>query len=124
VHTFGTAYREKEVPSILKYSMSSFSTPSRTERYGNGGAETRRADSLRVNPGHAEVTTDMYNPCAPYSRLGVTYDRFKAQFPASGKMVDGLHFHPCASRTRIVTRKGPHRLRKALRAICEGAENG
>jgi carboxynorspermidine decarboxylase len=48
---------------------------------------------LRVNPGHSEVTTQAYNPCAPASRLGIIYDRFREEFPRHRDLVDGLHFH-------------------------------
>ena len=31
-----------------------------------------RSAGLRINPQYAEVETDLYNPCVPGSRLGVT----------------------------------------------------
>jgi len=35
----------------------------------------------------------MYNPCAPYSRLGIVADVFNEEFPKYQDLVDGLHFH-------------------------------
>jgi carboxynorspermidine decarboxylase len=45
---------------------------------------------VRLNPEHREVATELYDPCAPQSRLGVT----RAQLDLGGlEGVDGLHFH-------------------------------
>lgn len=49
---------------------------------------------LRINPECSVIETDLYNPCRPGSRFGVTVDRLKACFssrlPAG---IEGLHFH-------------------------------
>jgi carboxynorspermidine decarboxylase len=45
---------------------------------------------IRVNPEYSEVATDLYNPCAPGTRLGVTHDKLQNGLPEG---VDGLHFH-------------------------------
>lgn len=45
---------------------------------------------LRINPQYAEVEVDMYNPCAPGSRLGVTADELGGALPEG---IEGLHFH-------------------------------
>ncbi len=94
IHTFGAAYKEGEIRRIVGYSNTLiFNSFYQLERYGGlarkGGAEI----GLRVNPGHAEVATEMYNPCAPFSRLGIVHDIFKEEFPKHKKLVDGLHFH-------------------------------
>jgi carboxynorspermidine decarboxylase len=106
VHTFGAAYREKEIRQILKYSDTViFNSFYQLQKYGNmaqkGGVEI----GLRVNPGHAEVTTEMYNPCAPYSRLGIVHDGFSEEFPKHKNMVDGLHFHAmCEQNSDVLER--------------------
>src|SRR4030043_1788234 len=82
VHTFSTAYREKEIKAILKYSDSiTFNSFYQLQQYGKAAMKSGVEIGLRVNPGHAEVTTDMYNPCAPYSRLGIVQSDFKQEFP-------------------------------------------
>ena len=94
VHTFSAAYREKEINAILKYSDSViFNSFYQLEQYGKTANKSGVEIGLRVNPGHAEVTTDMYNPCAPYSRLGIVHSIFKQEFPKQKSIVDGLHFH-------------------------------
>jgi carboxynorspermidine decarboxylase len=94
VHTFSAAYREKEIKAILKYSDSIiFNSFYQLGQYGHIAKKSGVEIGLRVNPGHAEVTTDMYNPCAPYSRLGIVHSIFKREFPKQKIIVDGLHFH-------------------------------
>jgi len=45
---------------------------------------------IRLNPEHRETEVDLYDPCAPYSRLGTT----RAQFhPEELDGIEGLHFH-------------------------------
>lgn len=94
VHTFGAAYREDEIGQILKYSDSViFNSFHQLENYGERARKAGVEIGLRVNPGHAEVALQMYNPCAPGSRLGVVGDEFADMFPKYRGMVDGLHFH-------------------------------
>jgi carboxynorspermidine decarboxylase len=46
---------------------------------------------LRINPEHSETGYDLYNPCSPGSRLGVTAgDLIKHGLPEG---IEGLHFH-------------------------------
>ena len=94
VHTFSAAYRKKEIKAILKYSDAIiFNSFYQLEQYGKTAHKSGVEIGLRVNPGHAEVTTDMYNPCARYSRLGIVHSLFKQEFPKQKSIVDGLHFH-------------------------------
>jgi len=94
VHTFSPAYRVKEINQILKYSDSIvFNSFYQLRRYGKTAKKSGVEIGLRVNPGHAEVTTEIYNPCAPHSRLGIVHSIFKKEFPQYKNMVDGLHFH-------------------------------
>ena len=63
VHTFSAAYREKEIKGILKYSDSIvFNSFYQLEQYGKSAKKNGVEIGLRVNPGHSEVETDMYNP--------------------------------------------------------------
>ena len=106
VHTFGAAYKEKEVGQILKYSDSIiFNSFYQLEKYGEMARKKGVETGLRVNPGHAEVEIDMYNPCAPYSRLGIVDDIFKEKFPKHKHIVDGLHFHAlCEQNSDVLER--------------------
>ena len=106
VHTFGAAYREKEIRQILKYSDSIiFNSFYQLEKYGKMAQKNNVEIGLRVNPGHAEVTTEMYNPCAPYSRLGIIHDVFSKEFARYKDMVDGLHFHAMCEQNSDVLKR-------------------
>jgi carboxynorspermidine decarboxylase len=94
VHTFGAAYREDEITQILKYSHTIiFNSFYQLEQHGEAARKNGVEVGLRVNPGHAEVEKEMYNPCAPCSRLGIVFDTFREEFPKYGNVVDGFHFH-------------------------------
>jgi carboxynorspermidine decarboxylase len=94
VHTFGAAYREDEIGQIIEYSDSIiFNSFYQLRKYREMAKKSGVEIGLRVNPGCSEVTTEMYNPCARRSRLGIIYDVFREEFSKYKNMVDGLHFH-------------------------------
>ncbi|MGX2982034.1 carboxynorspermidine decarboxylase [Helicobacter sp. 23-1045] len=50
--------------------------------------------ALRLNPLYSEVEPEIYNPCAKFSRLGITPDEFEKGVKTHGlKGIKGLHFH-------------------------------
>jgi carboxynorspermidine decarboxylase len=106
VHTFGAAYREKEIDGVLRYSdVIIFNSFHQLTKYGEKAREKGVEIGVRVNPGHAEVETEMYNPCAPCSRLGITRDVFTKEFPGYSHLVDGLHFHAmCEQNSDVLQR--------------------
>jgi len=92
-HTYAPVYTDKEFPQIMNCSSHiSFNSLAQFERFY---PQTRQAEhpiscGLRVNPEFSEVETDMYNPCAPGSRLGIVASQLPALLPDG---VEGLHFH-------------------------------
>jgi carboxynorspermidine decarboxylase len=106
VHTFGAAYEEKEIRQILRFSDSIiFNSFYQLEKYRRIAQKNNVEIGLRVNPGYAEITTEMYNPCAPYSRLGIIHDIFVEEFPKNVKIVDGLHFHAMCEQNSDVLKR-------------------
>jgi carboxynorspermidine decarboxylase len=94
VHIFSAAYRKEEIKAILKYSNSIiFNSFYQLQQYEKAAKKSGIEIGLRVNPGHSEVETPMYDPCAPNSRLGIVHALFKKEFPRHKNSVDGLHFH-------------------------------
>ncbi len=94
VHTFAAAYKTTDFCSTLAYSDSIiFNSFYQLKTYGSLARRHKRQIGLRVNPGYAEISTDMYNPCAPRSRLGITSGAFYKEFEKYRKLIDGLHFH-------------------------------
>ena len=97
-HTYSPAHTERDFPAILRYSSHiTFNSISQFERfYPQVVADGNRVScGLRINPEYSEVETDLYNPCAPGSRLGITADKL-ATLPQG---VEGLHFHTLCEST-------------------------
>lgn len=108
-HTYSPAYTEADFPDILKYSSHvTFNSLTQFERFypmaqRHGGVSC----GLRINPEYSEVETDLYNPCAPGSRMGVVSDLLGETLPEG---IEGLHFH-------TLCESGPHDLEKTLQAV-------
>ncbi len=106
VHTFAPAYKKEDLGRILGYSDAViFNSFYQLEQYGKMARKRGVEIGVRVNPGYAEVATEIYNPCAPYSRLGITHEIFAEEFPKHKHMVDGLHFHAmCEQNSDVLER--------------------
>jgi carboxynorspermidine decarboxylase len=93
VHVFAPAYRESEFEELLTYcDHVVFNSFSQWERYGSVVSSHPKEIScgIRVNPEHSEVKVPIYDPCGPFSRLGVTLENFR---PDLLEGISGLHFH-------------------------------
>lgn len=93
VHTFAPAYSDKDFEEVINYSdhiifNSLYMLEKFRDKINNSGKKIEVG--LRVNPGHSEVETLLYNPCAPGSRFGITKEALEG-YNLSG--IDGLHFH-------------------------------
>ncbi len=60
------------------------------------------SSGIRVNPGYSEVTTELYNPASPYSRLGIGADELGTSLPEG---IEGLHFHALCENDSYTTEK-------------------
>ena len=95
-HIFSPAYREEEMPEILRMcDHIVFNSPAQLKKYRDQVKAAGRSMGLRINPecstqeGHA-----IYDPCAPYSRLGTTIEKFREEMSDEDiSSLDGLHFH-------------------------------
>ena len=98
-HTYSPAYTEKDFPEIMKYSSHiTFNSLSQFQRFYPEVLRNGKNIScgLRINPEYSAVETDLYNPCAPGSRLGITADLLNGKLPDG---VEGLHFHTLCEST-------------------------
>lgn len=98
-HTYSPAYTEVNFPAILKYSSHiTFNSLSQFERFYPLVKADGRGIScgLRINPEFSDVETDLYNPCAPGTRMGIVRDLLGKTLPEG---VDGLHFHTLCEST-------------------------
>ncbi len=90
VHTYAPAFKDEEIDEIIDLSHHIvFNSFAQWEKYKNR-AQGNVSCGLRINPEVSAAPTDLYNPCAPYSRLGITKENFQAE-KLSG--IEGLHFH-------------------------------
>lgn len=98
-HTYSPAYTEEDFPTILTYSSHiTFNSLSQFERfYPMVQADGNRVScGLRINPEYSLVETDLYNPTAPGSRMGIISDLLGDALPEG---VEGLHFHTLCEST-------------------------
>ncbi|HML71910.1 MAG TPA: carboxynorspermidine decarboxylase [Macellibacteroides fermentans] len=98
-HTYSPAYTEADFPAILKYSSHiTFNSLSQFDRFYPLVKADGRGIScgLRINPEFSDVETDLYNPCAPGSRMGIVRDLLGETLPEG---VEGLHFHTLCEST-------------------------
>ena len=92
-HTFSPAYTDSEIGQIAKCSSHlSFNSLSQYERMREKArsANSQISFGLRVNPEYSEISTLLYNPCAPGTRFGVSADKLPAQLPSD---IEGFHCH-------------------------------
>lgn len=90
-HTYSPAYEEKTITDILKYSSHiSFNSMNQLRKYGRIASQQSVSIGLRVNPEISNSSHDIYNPCQPGSRFGITADHLGSALP---REVEGFHFH-------------------------------
>ncbi|MFT3995357.1 MAG: carboxynorspermidine decarboxylase [Dysgonomonas sp.] len=92
-HTFSPGYTHDNFPVFHRYSSHiTFNSLTQFETFYPETKKYRKKVScgLRINPEYSEVDTDLYNPCAPGSRFGVTADQLTDHLPEG---IEGLHFH-------------------------------
>ncbi|MEM5781352.1 MAG: carboxynorspermidine decarboxylase, partial [Lawsonibacter sp.] len=90
-HVFSAAYAESEFDEILSLcDHVSFNSFSQWERYRERALGAGRSCGIRVNPQHSTQGHGIYDPCAEFSRLGVTRENFRPELLDG---IEGLHFH-------------------------------
>ena len=90
-HTYAPAYSGAEFSEIMSYSSHiTFNSLSQFYQFYPQTVGKNISCGLRINPEFSDVETDLYNPCAPGSRLGVVAGGLSERLPEG---IDGLHFH-------------------------------
>jgi len=93
VHTYSPAFKQEEIAEIASLSHHIvFNSPAQFHKFAKQAKETNPNISLglRINPEYSQASTELYNPCGLYSRLGTTLDNFDTTLM---DMCDGFHFH-------------------------------
>ncbi len=106
-HTYAPVYTNDDIDDIIK--LSSHITFNSLTQYNRflpkiKASHKKVSLGLRVNPEYSEVATDLYNPCAPGSRLGMLASQLDECLPTE---IEGLHFH-------ALCESGPEELQKVL----------
>ncbi|MDL2213779.1 carboxynorspermidine decarboxylase [Bacteroides sp. OttesenSCG-928-D19] len=92
-HTYSPAYTEEDFPEIMRCSSHiTFNSFSQFERFypKTTTNESKISCGIRINPEYSEVETELYNPCAPGTRFGVTADLLPETLPQG---IEGFHCH-------------------------------
>jgi len=90
-HTYSPAYEDKQIVDILKYSSHiSFNSLNQFRKHFKTAGHRDVSIGLRVNPEFSDSPYDIYNPCKPGSRFGVTAEQLGDPLPEG---VEGFHFH-------------------------------
>ena len=112
VHIFSPAYRPdhfEEITQICGHIV--FNSFHQWKRFkpmvDKALSEGRKIEcAVRVNPEYSEIETEIYNPCAKGSRLGVRIEEFD-ESALDG--LSGLHFHTmCEQGSDVLERTIPH----------------
>jgi carboxynorspermidine decarboxylase len=112
VHVFSPAYTQKDLTQLLDIADHIvFNSFGQWHTYQSQiqNAPRKISCGIRINPGYAEVETDLYNPCIPGSRMGVPLDQMEADLQG----LEGLHFHTmCEQNADVLERTLDHLLPK------------
>lgn len=95
-HTYCPVYVPKEYDTIQEISSHiTFNSLSQYEQYKDKMIPSV-SYGLRVNPGYSEITTELYNPASPHSRLGIPRNLLGDHLPEG---IEGIHFHALCENT-------------------------
>lgn len=97
-HTYSPAYEENTFNTILECSKCiTFNSLSQYSRFydkikdwNSNPANHNISAGIRINPERSEIATDIYNPCAPGTRFGISASDMPANFPDG---IEGFHCH-------------------------------
>ncbi len=90
-HVFSPAYTDAdfdELVSLCDHLV--FNSFSQWEQFQQRAIASGKHFGMRINPECSTQEHGMYDPCAPFSRLGVTRRNFRPELLDG---IDGLHFH-------------------------------
>ncbi|RAZ24652.1 carboxynorspermidine decarboxylase [Campylobacter hyointestinalis subsp. lawsonii] len=91
IHTYSPAFSDDDIDEILSISNHVvFNSFSQWDKFKVKAIKSGKSIGLRINPEVSSSPVDMYNPCAKFSRLGITKANFNE---ANIDGIDGLHFH-------------------------------
>ncbi|MDX1705944.1 carboxynorspermidine decarboxylase [Pseudidiomarina sp.] len=91
VHAYAPGYKAEELEVLLPIVQHiSFNSMSQWRRYRDQTLASGVSAGLRINPEHQEAETELYDPSAPGSRLGVRLAELEG---ADLNGIEGFHVH-------------------------------
>lgn len=91
VHAYAPAYKQQDIDELLPLVHHiSFNSLTQWQRYQDQVLAADVSAGLRVNPEHQEAETELYDPSAPGSRLGIRAAELEG---ANLTGIEGLHVH-------------------------------
>lgn len=91
VHAYSPAYKLQDIEQLVTLvDHISFNSLGQWQRYRDHVARAGISAGLRVNPEHREADTELYDPSAPGSRLGILA---KDLLAADLTGIEGFHIH-------------------------------
>lgn len=111
VHVFSPAYTQEDFTQLLELcDHIVFNSFGQWKKHRQQVQDATRNIScgIRINPGYAEVETDLYNPCISGSRMGVPLEQMEED---GFNGLDGIHFHTmCEQNSDVLERTLDHML--------------
>lgn len=105
VHAYCPVYTDETIDKFIEgCSHITFNSIIQFKRYksridaynAQPGVKKPVSCGIRINPECSVIDTDIYNPCMPGSRFGVSIDRMPDKLPEG---IDGFHFHALCEST-------------------------
>lgn len=91
VHAYAPAYKQADMDKLVKLAKHiSFNSINQWQQYQQQTLNAGVSAGLRINPEHRETSTELYDPSAPGSRLGVLAQDLSTQ---ALQGIEGFHVH-------------------------------
>lgn len=121
-HTYCPIYKKEEFETLLIYSSHlTFNSLSQYASFYRQAKDFSKKVSLglRINPEYSEVSTDIYNPGMPGSRLGIPRRLLGEQLPEG---IEGLHFHALCENDSYVLERTLHVIEEKFGSLIRQAK--
>lgn len=121
-HTYCPIYKKEEFETLLIYSSHlTFNSLSQYASFYRQAKDFSKKVSLglRINPEYSEVSTDIYNPGMPDSRLGIPRRLLGEQLPEG---IEGLHFHALCENDSYVLERTLHAIEEKFGSLIHQAK--
>lgn len=97
-HVFSPAYTDEDMKELVKIcDHILFNSPAQLKKHKAFCLSHKKSIGIRVNPEYStQGESEIYDPCAVGSRLGMTLESLKEALEEDSSLldgVDGLHFH-------------------------------